>query len=303
MHRLVLLIGSLWYQENKLFDAMIDLHIHTTYSSDGQHTPEEILRMAQDLGLTALAFADHMEIGAVHEGLRRAQNYALEFFPGLEFSTQHAQQEFHLLYYGFDPEDSALYEFLHRYCTIIWDQATEIIDHFTGMGFDLERADIDNWGRSIPTGFTFLNGLKKRNLKDARLHDYIAGRKSGSPYLNFYKDFLLADLGEGVREMLPALTETIAHFHSRGVLILAHPGYIERPLLQDLREHGLDGIEVYSTYHDKETVTYLTELARDLALLISAGSDYHGELIKPGISIGDVQGEPSASLLNALRKK
>ncbi|HRZ78031.1 MAG TPA: PHP domain-containing protein, partial [Bacteroidales bacterium] len=79
-----------------------DLHIHTTYSSDGRHMPDEILTMAAARGVETLAFADHMAVGAVTEGLALSPAAGLEFFSGLEFSTMHDAKEYHLLAYAFD---------------------------------------------------------------------------------------------------------------------------------------------------------------------------------------------------------
>jgi hypothetical protein len=63
---------------------------------------------------------------------------------------------------------------------------------------------------------------------------------------------------------------------------------MSRESIEDLKNEGVTGIEAYSSHHTKETARYLVEVARSLDLLVSAGSDYHGELIKPGIDIGDM---------------
>lgn len=279
---------------------MFDLHIHTTYSSDGQHTPAEILAMARSRGVTGLAFADHMEIGAVREA-RGLVDCGLEVFPGCEFSTRHGQREYHLLCYGFDADAPALSDFLAHYCGEVWDQAVSIVERFQSQGFDLKQTDIEGWGRSLPSGVTFLDALKQRNLHDSRLQPYLSGEKAHTPYLSFYRDVLQTDLGEGMRARLPDLIETLHQFRAMGVLVLAHPGRIDRDVLAELKGHGLDGIEVFSTYHDAGTSAYLAEVAAALGLLVSAGSDFHGERVKPGIHVGDVQGEPNPAMLCALR--
>lgn len=280
-----------------------DLHIHTTYSSDGRHAPDEILAMAAAGGVKTLAFADHMAVGAAIEGLALAPSAGLEFFSGLEFSTMHAANEYHLLAYAFDPHDPVLLDFLAHYCGRVWEQTAQTLDRFRDMGFDVEIADIEGWGRSIPSGVTFLDALKRRNCHDVRLQPYLKGAKAGAPYLSFYIDYLRTDLGDGLRRYLPELSETLHLFRRSAVLVLAHPGRIERPLLAALKAEGLAGIEAYSTYHDEAVEAMLARLAQDLDLMVSAGSDFHGEHIKPGIAVGDVRGEPGASLLLALRER
>ena len=278
----------------------IDLHIHTTHSSDGQHSPEEILDMAYKQLFTGLAFADHMDISAVPIGLRSAASLQLQFFSGVEISTTLNSKEYHLLFYGFDLEDAVLDGFLKVHCAALWVKALDVLDLLSDKGFSIHREDVDAWGRSVPTGVTFLNALKKKNSKDKRLHDYLFGSKSSSPYLNFYKDFSLTDIGGLLLTSLPDLKDTIRLLRGRGLLVLAHPGKEERNFLKDLKDHGLDGIEAYSSHHTHTTTQRLTDLARSLGLLISAGSDFHGELIKPDIPFGTTFGEPDEQLIRLL---
>ena len=282
---------------------MTDLHVHTTYSSDGRHTPAEILAMAASRGVKSMAFVDHMTVGAVIEGQALSPAAGLEFFSGLEFSTMHDAREYHLLAYAFDPRDQTLLDFLAYYCGRVWEQTAVTLDRFRAMGFDVKIEDVDGWGRSIPSGVTFLDALRRRNGNDPRLQPYLNGAKARAPYLSFYVDYLRTDLGVGLRQYLPDLIETLHLFRDRAVLVLAHPGRIERSLLAGLKSEGLAGIEVYSTYHDEALETMLLNMAQDLDLMVSAGSDFHGQLIKPGIAVGDVRGEPSPSLLRALREK
>lgn len=283
--------------------GLADLHIHTTYSSDGQHTPAEIFAFAAARGVKTLAFADHMEVGAVFEGLVQAPAAGLEFFSGLEFSTMHAGQEYHLLAYAFDPQDHKLQDFLSHHCRRVWEQAAATLARFRAIGFDVEIDDVVGWGRSIPSGVTFLEALKRRNMHDSRLQPYVSGDKAHTPYLSFYRDYLRTDLGEGLRQYLPELVETLHLFRDSAVLVLAHPGKIEQPLLATLKAEGLQGIEVYSTYHDQATEAALLHIAQNLKLAHSAGSDFHGARVKPGIAVGDVRGAPSASLLHTLQEK
>jgi predicted metal-dependent phosphoesterase TrpH len=279
----------------------IDLHIHTTHSSDGQHTPEEILDMAAGLSFTGIAFADHMSTSAVPIGTRRAASHNLSFFPGVELSTSTGLKEYHLLFYGFDPDDRILMDLIGSHCAAAWEKAEEVLSLLSDMGFTITRGDVDGWGTSIPTGVTFLNALKKKNSSDKRLHDYLFGRKSSSPYLNFYQDFSITDLGGLLLSCLPELKETISLLKGRGILILAHPGNIDEGLLLELKKQGLDGIEAYSSHHKGETARRLVETARSLDLLVSAGSDFHGELIKPDIPFGTVFGEPDEELIRLLK--
>ncbi|HHO75285.1 MAG TPA: PHP domain-containing protein [Deltaproteobacteria bacterium] len=280
---------------------MIDLHIHTTHSSDGQYRPDEIFEMALEKGLEALAFADHMDICAAGRGMTLAVDYGVEFYTGLEVSSALDGKEYHLLLYGFDSDSLSVRDFLTRHCSLIWGQVCRLIEYFQGMGFDITKADITRWGKSVPTGVTFLDALKKRNSTDPRLFDYLYGDKSCSPYLNFYKGFSLGDFGEIMTCVLPSIQQAISSLKHAGVLILAHPGDIDLSRLKELKDMGIDGIEVYSTHHTPETMHRLLGTARSLDLFVSAGSDFHGERIKSDIAFGDIPGQPDHVLIERLR--
>lgn len=284
------------------YTGMIDLHIHTIHSSDGQYRPDEIFEMASRSGLKALAIADHMDICAASEGVALASDYSIEFFSGLEVSSALDGKEYHLLLYGFDPDSVVVRDFLSHHCRVIWKQAHRLIDHFHSMGFDITEGDIAGWGKSVPTGVTFLDALKKRNSKDPRLFDYLYGSKSHSPYLSFYQGFSLSEFGRIMTSVLPSLQQAISVLKQFGILILAHPGNIDAGMLKALKEIGVDGIEAYSTHHTHETTLQLVGMARSLDLLVSAGSDYHGERIKPDIPFAGVPGQPDPSLMDRLRR-
>jgi 3',5'-nucleoside bisphosphate phosphatase len=277
-----------------------DLHIHTSHSSDGQYGPAEILRLARACNLTGLAFTDHMDTSAVAEGMRLAPSFGLNFITGVELSTVLYGREYHLLVYGFQPDNGIMKKFLQQQCRVIWDKALEILDVFSQMGFDIRKDDVKAWGLSVPTGVTFLNALIKRNRADKRLREYLSGHKAASPYLNFYKDYALSDIGTMVRSALPDLIETMRLIKGAGVFILAHPGNTDTAILKELKGEGLSGIEAYSTHHTSRTMERLVEEARSLDLMVSSGSDFHGELIKPGIGLGDSSGKPDDELITIL---
>lgn len=256
--------------------------------------------MAKRKGLAGLAFTDHMDITAASEGYRLSQKTGIRVFTGVEISTAFRGREYHLLIYGFRPDDAVLKGFLQDSCRVIWDRAQDALKIFARMGFDITKDDIDGWGLSVPTGVSLLDALLRRNKGDRRLHAYLAGSKASSPYLNFYQDYAIDDIGEIVRASLPGLAETILLFRDRGVLILAHPEDAGRKFLEDLRGEGLRGIEAYSTHHDRLQTDRLFELARSLGLWVSAGSDFHGNRIKPGIHIGDCAGQPDQGLIETL---
>ena len=86
----------------------IDLHLHSYYS-DGVFAPAELLRMAAETNLAAVAICDHDNIDAVEEALDAANRFEMDFLTGVELSTMYGEfQDLHLLGYGFDHHNPRL---------------------------------------------------------------------------------------------------------------------------------------------------------------------------------------------------
>ena len=64
-----------------------DLHAHTCFS-DGSLTPEQLVELGAQKGLSALAVTDHDTVDGVERALAHGRKIGLEVIPGLEFSSQ-----------------------------------------------------------------------------------------------------------------------------------------------------------------------------------------------------------------------
>ena len=273
---------------------MIDLHIHTNASSDGQHTPGEILQMARNIGLRAIAFADHNTVDNVEEGLRLSVESGIEFIPCMELNTFHNGLDLHLLAFFIDPRDNNLRTWLESIHQKKKEQAEKRLKKLNELGFVFTWDDLRQFsGSRIPTGMSFLQAILSReeNRKDQRLRPYIDGSRSSSPYVNFYRDYL--------RGGKPAFVQmedilTIAAIgkikNLGGIPVLAHPSDTGEENIRQLIESGLEGLEVYSPYHDPDEQEAFRAFAETHGLLITAGSDFHGKMVKPDVELGQVGG-------------
>ncbi|MCQ2560126.1 MAG: PHP domain-containing protein [Clostridia bacterium] len=86
-----------------------DLHIHTDYS-DGKNTPQEIVEMAVQMGLQAVAITDHESLEGIGEAQAVGQKLGLEIVPGVEISTIWGAANIHILGYWLDLQNSLLLE-------------------------------------------------------------------------------------------------------------------------------------------------------------------------------------------------
>ena len=283
---------------------MIDLHIHTTASSDGQHVPKEIFEMSKRLKLEAIAFADHNSVGSVEEGLRISREFGIEFIPCIEINTHYKGYDFHLLGYFIDHRDEGLLRWLKGLEVNKRRQIRQRVSRLRELGLTLSVKDVErhSLGRE-PTGVSYLKALLEReeNRKDPRLRVYIDGERSDSPYLNFYLDYLAGGRPASVPIRFISTPEAIHLVRSLGgIPILAHPSEVKDERLFDLIRAGLEGLEVYSSYHGEEDEDYFKGVCDRYDLLVTAGSDFHGREIKPDVPLGELRGG-SYDLVEKLR--
>ena len=283
---------------------MIDLHIHTIASSDGQHTPQEIFTMANSMGLTAIAFADHNSIGSVGEGITLSREFGIEFIPCLEFNTLYLDHDLHMLAYFIDCQSRELKSWLEEIHEEKQRQAVGRIEKLNELGFVFSADDVKKFsGDKIPTGMSFLKAIRSReeNKGDPRIKRFIDGDRSGSPYVNFYLDYLRG----GESAFVPLETVDTFYVMGRikqlgGIPVLAHPSDTGDDIILRLVEGGLLGLEVFSSYHNEKEEEHFLSLAKECNLLVTAGSDFHGSEVKPDVKLGEVRGN-SYELVDKLK--
>jgi len=274
---------------------LIDLHLHSSASSDGEVSPQELLRLSRDAGLCAVSIADHDTTDAYRQTPPGGSNP--ELISGVEMTTKLGDKTVHLLGYFMDPFHPRLIEELNTLDSVKKQQAKMRADRLRQLGFVFSDEEVDEYARGREPvgpifGMAILNNPANRH--DARLLPYReGGERSSAPYYYFDKDFLQE--GKPAYCHVERITTAEAVKLIRGIggaPVFAHPGEkldAERDahVIGELKEQGMVGLEVWSTYHSGQVQNEFFNLARRLGLVATAGSDYHGPGVKPHIRIGD----------------
>ena len=258
----------------------IDLHMHTT-ASDGALTPKELIKESVKFGMEVISVTDHDNTTAVKELEKEADKYSIEFVPGIEISTYRGEAEYHILGYYIDPENEALLGLTEAILESRITRIHKMIEILTEMGYPLEYSDVQKYAAGVSIGRPHVaRALVEKgyveNIREAFTDQLIGGE--GKAYVE-------------KKKVLPAEAIEVI-LKAGGVPVIAHPNLINHgdPLDKEeiarLKKVGLKGVEVYQTKHDKKTTTKYKNIAEELDLLITGGSDYHGEN-SPGILPGD----------------
>ena len=277
--------------------AFIDLHIHST-ASDGTYTPTEIVNLAKESGLSAIALTDHDTVEGIEEAMQAASQAGIRLITGIELSCQALAREVHMLGYFYDYKDRTFLERLEVLRLERADRNQKMLDRFVADGFPI------TWEK-----------LKHDNPDTVVNRAHFARVLVEEGYVPSTKAAFDKYLGDGKKYYIPRVLidakEAIRYIHEAGGLaVLAHPCDYKfskkqlRELIGDLKEAGLDGIEVYHSGNYEAQSLKLKELAHEFDLVYTGGSDFHGEN-KPDIKIGIGRGglRVHESLLDKLEQR
>lgn len=270
------------YKKSK---KIIDMHTHTNYS-DGDLSPQELIRLAIDKRIGTLAITDHDTI----EGIKKVNknediivDSGIEIINGIELSAKTDKGRMHILGYGIDLNNKSL-----------------------------NKKMVDLKDNSINSVLSIMEQIKRdygirfsyEDIKELVNANHNLGRPDLAKLCVKYGyattsqdafDKYLIDAHNKTRQTGKGLQyqeclELIKN--SGGIPVLAHPKSLELSenefliLLKEMISCGLKGIEVYHSSHSKEEMDYYLEMANKYGLLISGGSDFHGKSVKPDIELG-----------------
>lgn len=252
-------------------DRYVDLHLHSYYS-DGTMSPEEIVRTAADNQVGLIAITDHNILTAARELGALADSYGISFIKGVELDSIDQEADIHILGYGVDIRNESFMAFVKRNREILDDISIRLI---TDMEKDYENITLEDfkafsYDRSLG-GWKALHYLRSKGLTEKLRDGFLIYNQYG----------ITNDSGD-----YPSLQEVIEQIHKAGgKAVLAHPGVSIREMNQQLfheklirlLKQGLDGIECYYPMHTEEITKLCLSVCREHKLLITTGSDCHGD--------------------------
>jgi hypothetical protein len=268
--------------------AGIDLHIHST-ASDGTFSPSEIIAHAINLRLKAIAITDHDTLAGSIEAVRGGIPAALEFMTGVEISAapppfyRHSGS-FHLLGYSIHLDDSELNQTLEKLQLARKNRNPAIINRLNELGISISLDEVREEAGNVQLGRPHIAQMMVTKgvvlSIDEAFDQYLGADKPA------YVDKYRVECSKAINAIRGA----------GGIPVLAHPGLLEYEsedhlddLLGQLKQMGIQGVEVYYSEHSAEQTRLFAELAQRHNLLMTGGTDFHGS-IHPDIEMGSGKG-------------
>jgi len=267
----------------------IDLHIHST-ASDGTLSPLEILRLAHELDLKAIALTDHDTVAGSKEALALNIPATLNFLTGVEISAAlppsfAGSGSFHILGYAIDINDPVLNQTLKQLQQARKNRNPRIMEVLNSLGFKMTLNEVRQEVGDCQLGRPHIAQLMvKKGLVQSINEAFDKYLGQGQPaYVDKYRIS-----AAGAIEMIS---------NAGGIPVLAHPYLLQtkndrilEELVVTLTRMGLKGIEVYYPEHTPRQTALYADIARRHRLLITGGTDFHGAL-NPKIQLGTGTGD------------
>jgi len=251
--------------------TLIDLHTHTT-ASDGILSPSELIDRAIEEGCRAMAVTDHDTVGGLREALEHAAGKNIMLVPGIEFSIDFKGGSFHLVGLNVRYDDAVLLEVLRDLQEKRSTRVTRMVGDLLKHGINVREEEIiaesggESLGRPHVARVLVRHGYA-RNMEDVFRHFLVPGKPGY------------------VKKEKITLDEAITLIrHAGGIPLVAHPVSLDfkgfaafETMLRDFIDRGIEGFEVYAALHDESQVEQFLSIARKYGLIVSGGSDFHGD--------------------------
>ncbi len=246
-----------------------NLHFHTEHS-DNMRSVEKVVKLAKEEGYKGLAITDHDTITGWGEFQEICQQEGLEYILGAEFYGRAFDVSFHLVSYGFDPENERVKALL--------EDGKEREQYATKTRFDLgvERGTIKGitWEEVVEYN-KGINFLYHAHVSRAMVAKGVLTPEQKKTFRaeNFTKDIVIPPFRKApdVKDIVEIVKE------AGGVTMMAHPSFSSREeYMEPMIGLGIQGIELWHPSNNPDVYPVIEELIAKHHLYTGGGTDHHG---------------------------
>jgi hypothetical protein len=267
----------------------VDLHSHSYYS-DGVYSPSEVLECANQAKCDLFSLTDHDTTDGLSEAQERAEKLSIIFIPGVEISAFWRNMTIHILGLGINVNNELLQKGLRRNQELRKERAAKIAHGLrsTGIKDALEKT----------SALSKTNMITRTHFAQMLIQEgYCKDMKS------VFRRFLTGNNPGAVRVEWRGFEEVISWIHAAGGLaVIAHPFRYRmtqtkiKRMFREFKESLGDGVEAITAMSSEQEINLCSNWAKEINLLISSGSDYHG-WPNQRINIGCLKETPNSNNL------
>ena len=258
----------------------VDLQMHSLYS-DGECSPKELVEHLKKYNIKAASLTDHNTIKGIPEFIKECKKYNIKAIPGIELYVTYKRKKLHLLGYNIDINNIFLKKELRKIHKIKFNFLKKITPLLKKKGIIIEPDILYNQKanyigmnnlishiESKPNNLKRIRKvLKKKNYEHWELIKYYFTKEKNTFFPETYIPIEL-----GIKMIKKA----------GGISILSHPGqqlrFEDDYIILELKKKGIKGLECFSSHYRYSQVAHYVRFAKENKLIITGGSDYHGDL-------------------------
>lgn len=253
-----------------------DLHLHTT-ASDGTDSPQKLVSIAAAKGFQVIAVTDHDTMSGVSEAVEAGKRLGVRVIPGVEISAGGAT-EVHVLGYAIAKPEKLI--------GVLEDMRAQRSKRMKQMVFKLNQM-------GIPISLQRVTGMAQESVGRSHLARLLVEERFVKDVREAFNRYLAPGRPAYVEREKLTVSQAIALIDSAGgIPVIAHPGqnhgdcFWLKERFAELKDVGLKGIECYHMAHSQQQTIMFHRIAKELGLLVTGGSDYHGMIKTVGIGDG-----------------
>ncbi len=254
---------------------IFDLHVHTTYS-DGLLTPNEVIDLAVKKGIDGIAITDHDTILGIEPAIQYSKRIdGIFIIPGIELGCVYGDEDIHILGYFIDYKSPDIIYETNRLKDDRILRGLKMIDKINALGMKLDPLEVKSLAKNDYIGRPHIaRALVKRGYVDSV-------QEAFEMYLNRGKQAFVERHTLSVKESIDLIHRL------KGIAVLAHPGLLKnKKAIEYCIEKGIDGLEAIHSKHTKDNVKNILDIGNKHNLIITGGSDCHGEIINGEYLLG-----------------
>ena len=241
-----------------------DLHVHSN-QSDGVLSCAEIIKLVEeDESLQVVGISDHDTLAGARDGLKAATESNVTCIPAVELSTRYDSRNVHVLAYFIEAESKLLQNLFDSTRRKRADRTLAIAERMHEAGYPITADEVKATGKVVNRGLLARMLIDKGFVKSVdECFSTLIGQSS--PY---YVEAGYPDTIEAIHLIREA----------DGYAFIAHPAHYKVvDLIEVFAHEGITGLEAYHSMQSAQESADLIQLAHDLGLAVSGGSDWHGD--------------------------
>lgn len=265
---------------------IFDLHVHTTYS-DGLLSPKEVVDLAIKKGIDGIAITDHDTILGIEPAIQYSKQInGVIIIPGIEFGCVYMNEEVHILGYFINHNSSEIIDITDTLKKNRVTRGVKMVEKINELGIKIDIEEVRSLSKNDYIGRPHIARVLVQ-------HGFVNSiQEAFQKYLNRGKQGY-------VERFTLNIEEAISLIHKLGgIAILAHPGVLKnKEIIDYCIRTGIDGLEAIHSKHSSNDIKSLLEIGQKNNLIVTGGSDCHGEIINGDYLLGryyiDINNIPS----------